>query len=263
MTDDRYLRAVAFEREILRGSSTSVEPFAFGTAYLHRDLPHRWTSNLLWVDLDARPPDAPALVAEAERILGGAGLAHRKVVASGGSGAVLAAQFARLGWTVHRAQVMTLERDPDRPGAVTVNRVGYEDARPLITTITRRFEVTGDEGALRQLIHHKAVVEERVGASFFVARIDGAPAGMCELYVGGDTAQIEDVNTLEEHRGRGVARSVVLSAAAAARDAGARLVFLLADEDDWPKHLYGRLGFDPVGPEWEFLRTPSEESTQE
>jgi GNAT superfamily N-acetyltransferase len=263
VTDDRYPRAVAFEREILRRSSTSVEPFAFGAAYLHRDLPHRWTSNLLWLDLDARPPGASAVVAEAERILGGAGLAHRKVVANGGGGAALAAPFARLGWTVHRADVMTLERDPDRPGAVAVDRVGYEDARPLITTITRRWEVTENEEALRQLIHHKAVMEDRVGASFFVARIDGAPAGMCELYVAGDTAQIEDVNTLEEHRGRGVARSVVLSAAAAARDAGAALVFLLADQDDWPRHLYGRLGFDPVGPEWEFLRTPSEESTRE
>jgi len=55
----------------------------------------------------------------------------------------------------------------------------------------------------------------------------------------------------------------VLSAAAAARDAGAGLVFLLADQDDWPRHLYGRLGFDPVGPEWEFLRTPSEGATRE
>jgi predicted N-acetyltransferase YhbS len=64
------------------------------------------------------------------------------------------------------------------------------------------------------------------------------------------------VNTLEEHRGRGVGRAVVLAAAAAARASGADLVFLDADADDWPRLLYGRLGFDPVGEAWEFIRRP-------
>ena len=42
-------------------------------------------------------------------------------------------------------------------------------------------------------------------------------------------AQIEDVNTLEEFRGRGVARNVVLRAAEEAARSGATFVFLFAD----------------------------------
>ena len=53
--------------------------------------------------------------------------------------------------------------------------------------------------------------------------------------------------TLSEHRGKGLASAVVLRAAAAAREAGADFVFLVADSDDWPQKLYERLGFDPIG----------------
>jgi GNAT superfamily N-acetyltransferase len=256
MSDDRFSRAVAFEREMLRRSSTAVEPFAFGTAYRNADLPHRWSSNLLWLDADRPAPGADAVAAEADAILGGAGLSHRKVIADGDGGAALAAGFLRLGWTVHRLVVMTLERAPDGPPPLAVDRVAYADARPLIETITRRWEITEDEEALRQLNRHKAVMEESVGATFFLARVDDRPAGICELYVDAGVAQIEDVNTLEEYRGRGVARSVVLAAADSARGEGADLVFLLADEEDWPKELYRRLGFDAVGPEWEYVRLP-------
>jgi predicted GNAT family acetyltransferase len=68
-------------------------------------------------------------------------------------------------------------------------------------------------------------------------------------------AQIEDVATLPAFRNRGLARAVVLEAAALARASGAELVFLVADENDWPKDLYGRLGFDQIGVEHVFGRS--------
>ncbi|MGZ8571831.1 MAG: GNAT family N-acetyltransferase, partial [Actinomycetota bacterium] len=65
------------------------------------------------------------------------------------------------------------------------------------------------------------------------------------------------VNTLEEARGRGLARAVVLAAADEARGQGADPVFLIADAADWPKELYGKLGFDPAGAFWQFTRVPT------
>jgi hypothetical protein len=47
----------------------------------------------------------------------------------------------------------------------------------------------------------------------------------------------------------------VLRAAAEARSSGADLVFLVADADDWPKELYGRLGFDTIGRLTKFFLT--------
>ncbi len=43
-------------------------------------------------------------------------------------------------------------------------------------------------------------------------------------------------------------------AADEARRAGAELVFLVADDEDWPKELYGKLGYDELGRVYEFLR---------
>ena len=48
-------------------------------------------------------------------------------------------------------------------------------------------------------------------------------------------------------RNRGHASAVVLRAAGEARAAGADLVFLWCDANDWPKELYRRLGFDEIG----------------
>jgi hypothetical protein len=43
-----------------------------------------------------------------------------------------------------------------------------------------------------------------------------------------------------------------LQASIADRD---ELTFVVADEGDWPKDWYGRLGFEPVGRRYELLRT--------
>jgi GNAT superfamily N-acetyltransferase len=60
-------------------------------------------------------------------------------------------------------------------------------------------------------------------------------------------AQVEDVYTLPEARGRGFARALVAHVVAQARAEDHDLVFIMADDDDWPKNLYGRLGFEPAG----------------
>jgi hypothetical protein len=43
---------------------------------------------------------------------------------------------------------------------------------------------------------------------------------------------------------------MVSAAAVAARRAGHRLTFIVADDNDWPKQLYAKLGFGPVGRTW-------------
>jgi GNAT superfamily N-acetyltransferase len=137
-----------------------------------------------------------------------------------------------------------------------VRETDLDGARPVIEEGNRRRDDTGGEEAKGQLTAFRGVLEREGDARFFVAEADGHPASVCELYVIDGVAQVEDVDTLEEFRGRGLASAVVLAAARAARRRGCDLVFLCADEEDWPKELYARLGFDPVGRFWSFLRMP-------
>ncbi len=81
---------------------------------------------------------------------------------------------------------------------------------------------------------------------------DGSPVAMVKLQRKGDVAWLLDVYTVPRCRGRGYARALVAHAARRARELGARTVFIVADDNDWPKQLYGRLGFLTVGVLWQF-----------
>jgi predicted GNAT family acetyltransferase len=87
-------------------------------------------------------------------------------------------------------------------------------------------------------------------------RANGEIASAADLYSDGRTAQVEDVATAAEFRGRGYATAVVLRAVEEALATGHDFVFLVADAEDWPKELYVRLGFAPLGHTWTFLKTP-------
>ena len=60
--------------------------------------------------------------------------------------------------------------------------------------------------------------------------------------------------TLSALRGRGVARAMVSLATHLAAEAD--LVWLAADDDDWPKELYSKQGFRPIGRTVVVTRTP-------
>ena len=46
------------------------------------------------------------------------------------------------------------------------------------------------------------------------------------------------------------------AAIAQAQQAGVRELWIVADADDWPKELYGRLGFRPVWRPAQIVRRP-------
>jgi len=81
---------------------------------------------------------------------------------------------------------------------------------------------------------------------------DGQLVTISKLRGDGVIAQVEDVYTTPEARGRGFGRAVVTRAVELARDAGHKLIFINADDNDWPKELYARIGFRPLGRLWQF-----------
>jgi predicted GNAT family acetyltransferase len=97
-------------------------------------------------------------------------------------------------------------------------------------------------------------MSEALPTRLFAAEVDGKLVAHAELYSHDGVGQVEDLVTLEPYRGRGLARALVLRAAAESRAAGNDLTFLVADADDWPHRLYERLGFETVGRYERFLK---------
>jgi ribosomal protein S18 acetylase RimI-like enzyme len=246
----------AFEGRLLRRLSTRVVPFAWGTAYLDDELPQRYYSNFLRTETDLTDVSADQLIAAADEILGDDGYEHRLVIVRDEAAAErLGPGFAGAGFARAPEVVQLLRREPDRPPALDVDVVPFVDARDLILQTYREDEHLPQDLAV-PFTDNRAKYETAIGARFFVARIDGEQAGLCELYLDGEDAQVENVGTLVRFRNRGVARAVVLAACGAAKAAGATRIFILADDEDWPKQLYERLVFDRLATDVGFLRSP-------
>jgi ribosomal protein S18 acetylase RimI-like enzyme len=248
-------RIVAFRHAMEERMAERTEPFPYGTAFFSPSLARLWDRNYLRLEADGGV-DAEELAAEADRIQGAARLAHRKVaVDDAAEGDRLAPQFARLGWEVQRLLVMVHRRPADRaPDLAAVSEVDEATLRPGRVAAARTYPWGQEDETVRQVLRAKQVKAEATRVRFFTARVDGDPASFCEVYSDGPTAQIEDVVTLPEHRGLGLASAVVLRALDDARRDGSDLVFLTADEDDWPKELYRKLGFDDAGRFYTFLK---------
>lgn len=241
---DELARIHRFEHEIeLAGTETIPSPL--GHAVLTPELPLRHDSNYLYLE---RANDAAEAVAEAKRTLGADGRDWFSIMTFDEElGARLRPQFATLGWRTIRHVFMAQLRQPEKqPDLSRVEEVDEASLRP-----GRRADLLAQPwcypALAEQLLDSKLHLAKRAETRFFAVRDGGEIVAWSDLYLAQGVAQVEDVATAEEHRGKGYASAVVLRAAEEGRKAGADLVFLVADDEDWPKELYRRLGFDPLG----------------
>jgi ribosomal protein S18 acetylase RimI-like enzyme len=260
--ESQLKRIQDFERKIRLGSSTAVEPFEFGTAYFNSDYPLSYAHNFLEVENAPSSISARRLADVADRIQGRAGLDHRALwVRDDELGNRLNGEFDALGWgSREHLLVMVVGRAPDRVVDTTmVEQIDYETIRPVIMEMTRREPWADSEETVAMLVDRRRLTAGATNLRHFGVRADGRIVSTTDLYSDGRTAQIEDVGTLEEFRGRGYARAVVTKALEVAKDEGHDVIWLVADDDGWPKELYRKLGFDPLDRYWEFTR-PKDDS---
>jgi ribosomal protein S18 acetylase RimI-like enzyme len=219
-----------------------TEPTRFGTAVFDDRVARRYDSNYLLVDELPPQVSAEELAAEAERY-------RRPVVffRHEASGERVAPGFGALGWRLDRHEVMAWRRPPQREAPLElVREVDLDALREPRRRLMAGYPWSTPE-ILGELHEAKRLMAERVETRFYGVVDGGEVVAYADLYLDPPDAQIEDVGTLEEHRGRGYASALVLHAAERARRAGADLVFLVADSEDWPQQLYRRLGFDSIG----------------
>jgi len=123
---------------------------------------------------------------------------------------------------------------------------------PVVRDGWRHDLPTASDDAISQLVDRRTAYESAVDTSYVAVRIDGIPVSRATLYRSAIGAhrigQVEDVNTIEEHRGRGYAGACVTRGIEILQDADCDLIFLESDADDWPRQLYFRLGFTHLAP---------------
>jgi ribosomal protein S18 acetylase RimI-like enzyme len=249
-------RAAAFLRASYRRRAEKLESHAWGELVATPSLPRVWDANFAVVDRwDGGASD---LWREVDRVQHAHGFQHRKAVLLDEALADrLWDGLAALGLEFHdRSWLMAHMREPDRPAdpAIEVLGVGAVDWARGRRAFSELEPDRLDADTMRQLIDLDRRIAASTDTRHLAAFVDGELAAYAALYLDGRVAQIEDVATLAPYRGRGLARAVVLHGVEQARAAGAELVFLVAAEADWPKELYRRLGFDPVGVEHVFGR---------
>jgi ribosomal protein S18 acetylase RimI-like enzyme len=204
---------------------------------------------------DAAHLSLDELLEEVDELHREAGVEHRNVlIEDQGLGATLAPELRGLGWEVSPLLLMAYRGDRNLPEVEGIRELSATELR----NIRSRAALVGPSADLpetiSQLIDKDALLARAGGARFFGAVIGDRTVCSADLYSDGSTAQIESVYTLEPYRRRGFGRAVVTGALRAAIDAGHEFVFLIAEDNDWPKELYGRMGFEPLGRSYEFLK---------
>ncbi|MFI7689587.1 GNAT family N-acetyltransferase [Nonomuraea sp. NPDC049655] len=247
---DELARALSFVHGFARRKAPVVAPVPGGFAVLDERYPMSHDDNKLVV-WSGRP--GPVLAAAEERL---AGLGHRLVcVDDDRLGQEFRPAFAAAGYGHETNVVMAFRGARPAVPAVATEPLTLEELLPVLREEWRESLPQASPGVVDGLAARAAArVSGADRVEFHAVRAPGGQiAAHADLYVHEGVAQIENVYTLERHRGQGFARALLTALLAAT--AGAELTFLVADAADWPREFYARLGFEPVGHTHAFLRT--------
>jgi len=246
-------RAAEFQRETLALVGSERTAIPEGWVVRTPSLPLVWGRNHVEVTRPIELADALALAERHSQDLG-----YRQLVVPGGFGEPLAAGLRGLGWRVERDVTMALANEVD--GSLDTSAV-VEAPEAEALELMREWIAEGEEmrenpDALEEAVEScRLIWRARNAQRFGVLAGDGALAGMTMLFSDGAVAQVEDVYVVPSERGKGLGRVLVTHATRAALASGHELVFIVADDEGWPKHLYRSVGFEPTGLTWVFERS--------
>jgi predicted GNAT family acetyltransferase len=249
-------RTWAFERAIQDREARRSVRFRWGTALFDPAIPRVYDANFARVERELESVRAGALVQEVDALARDAGLVHRKMVVPDERVAErLEPELTRMGFEPGRLVVMEYQGSRARPGrSGRVREVATEELQRAREQAAHELLPPSSRDAASQLVHYQQHLGEVIETHLFAAPAEGEVGSFCTLMREGGVAQIEEVTTLERRRRVGLGTAVVETALAAAIEAGDELIFLVADDGDWPKDWYARLGFRAIGRRWQFTR---------
>ena len=210
--------------------------------------------------------DPAVVMAVADDVLGGEGLAHRYLsvydaVPDGWADPLLAAGWTREGLAGMACDVGS-PRERGGPASPVVE-VAEVRAAPFVAATWRADQPGFDDETVRQLVRRRRRLDRAGGVQRLAVEAppgDDAPGGLAaqsDLVIRGATAELDAVSTLAAYRGRGYGDALVAAAQRRAHEAGVDLLVLQADSDDWPRGWYARRGFVEVSASATMMRVPT------
>lgn len=247
---------VEFRRGFTRGQAQRVVDVDLGFAVLDPRFGASYDHNKLIVTATASGAD---VAAAADRALGDAGCRHRLIeVDSDELGLALAPELVAAGY--HHGINVVMRHDGSAPAeqdGVLVEVAGLEEMMQADRLGWRVSLPAASDASVEQLAARRVTrLEGGLDVTFLAVRDSaGAVVAHADLYLDrtAGVAQIEEVITAEAHRGRGLARAIM--AEGRRRAEGYGVLFLEADGEDWPRHFYARIGYEPIGQSHVFTRS--------
>jgi len=254
---DQLRRIEGFLDKLNANVCDRVVEWPGGLAYLNASLPKIWDINFL--DVHDASLSADKIEAHAEELLWETGCSHRRVrVRDPVLGAALDRDFRDRGWDTDIHVVMAHRRTPNRVIDTSMVQELGEGTWPGRDEQLRTYTFANDDETMRQMrAFYLRLLTAGSGRDFAIVE-DGKPVSFALLYSNGDIGQIEDVATLEPYRNRGYSWRVLARVLDESRSRN-DLTFLVADERDWPKDFYAKLGFDAVTHHYFFLKRPPDD----
>lgn len=240
----------------VRSLADEARDVEVGWVVRSRALPLVYSLNRLQVRVDADPEQVVAL---ADLHLGDLPYRHVEIDDERAAAAFEHALVTPASeWKVDREVFMVLAEAPapSAPPEPPV-RLGAEEAEELMRRWHLEENLETAPGVLEQLSAYNRLEGALWGEVVLGFRDGVRPVALTKSRSHEGVGWVEDVYTVPEARRRGYARALVGTAVGLALAAGHQPTFIIADDNDWPKHLYAELGFQPVGCTWSFHRDVS------
>lgn len=235
-----------------RGLGNTVVDVPFGRIVVNPDRPEVWDANHADAVVADSPDDIAALFDSMDRYLSHS--PWRIVHTDPFTPDSFTARLALDGYVEQPATIqMVLDRKLDfLPGADVVAVVTEDDWAELAALVRRDHEEGARTGGklLSAEMTDAIVAGYRAKGDryqFHLARVNGRAVGYgAQAAAPSGAGMIEDLFTLPAYRRRGVASGLIAGFATALTDRGCSCVFLGALVGEEARHLYAKLGFQPV-----------------
>ncbi|MEA2157727.1 MAG: hypothetical protein QOD66_107 [Solirubrobacteraceae bacterium] len=246
---DVAARARDWRHSALSSICDVLEPWESGIVARSTRYPNYYEFNVIQVR-QAPAMDVPGLISFADRAL--AGLDHRRIdFERADSAGEMRAEFESRGWKSMCLLHMRYEGEAPADAAATVEEVPYDAVDDLRVAWHEEDFPGVDASAYFGFAREVSLAR---GARVLAVRAAGGSIAYAQIECAGDAAEVCAVYVHPDHRGHGLGTALTSEAIRAAPQV--RDLWITADDEDRPKHLYARLGFRPVARELQVLRLP-------